>query len=430
MPPMSFQLLARNFDPMQASIELSDQWKNPSDVFSVLLILGGDIVARALAQVSGSRLTPVAFSFGWVAYAVTAVVSAVGENKLMPPPDCPCKVINTKSGYLRDNTSWIISRIVRDYEYWMDGGKPSGPIRKHLEKMIDDRWTHDKLKSPGLLRPTQAGLCVSVYTAEKANPGYPGYDHIYFAGMFTAVMQLGLAAIPCGIFGDWGIITVTAAGIILSMITGGLGQWQREKWACRQGSKKTVILTKGNGSQHAIMIIGNGEGLDLEDLATGQSSINVSTSIFTRVMVIALALFWILLLITAAALTRNTWFLLAIGGIGMLQNILTAGARRTPEDYGVSLKYKEVIGHPKVMETLFQVERKYPRVGRSMRDTFFPGQLLSEERDEWNELAKKADALDNASKKKPTEERGEDKHKGDSSNLATRAFIPNQYSER
>ena len=46
------------------SQEFSAQWKNPSDVFSVLLILGGDVVGRALAQLAGSGITPVAFSFG------------------------------------------------------------------------------------------------------------------------------------------------------------------------------------------------------------------------------------------------------------------------------------------------------------------------------------------------------------------------------
>lgn len=56
-------LLARTWNPGRTSAEFFDQWHNPADVFSVLLILGGDVVARALAQLSGSRVTPVAFSF-------------------------------------------------------------------------------------------------------------------------------------------------------------------------------------------------------------------------------------------------------------------------------------------------------------------------------------------------------------------------------
>ena len=47
-----------------SSNEFSTQWTHPADVFSVLLLLGGDVVARALAQLVGGWITPVAFSFG------------------------------------------------------------------------------------------------------------------------------------------------------------------------------------------------------------------------------------------------------------------------------------------------------------------------------------------------------------------------------
>jgi hypothetical protein len=46
------------------SREFSDQWRNPNDVFSVLLIVGADVVHHAIAQLAGTCLTPVAFSFG------------------------------------------------------------------------------------------------------------------------------------------------------------------------------------------------------------------------------------------------------------------------------------------------------------------------------------------------------------------------------
>lgn len=61
-----------------AEWQLRGQWENPNDILSLLLILGPDIVLRALAQVSGQRMTPVVFSYGWVAYAVNALVSAFG----------------------------------------------------------------------------------------------------------------------------------------------------------------------------------------------------------------------------------------------------------------------------------------------------------------------------------------------------------------
>ncbi len=64
MAPLSLSLFRRSFDPGRPSGEFWTQWKNPGDVFSVLLILGGDVILRALAQLSGSGITPVAFSFG------------------------------------------------------------------------------------------------------------------------------------------------------------------------------------------------------------------------------------------------------------------------------------------------------------------------------------------------------------------------------
>ncbi|TVY12646.1 hypothetical protein LARI1_G008836 [Lachnellula arida] len=312
--------------------------------------------------------TPRGCLLGWVAYAVTAVVSAVGENKLLPISDSACKVINGHTGYVRDNSSWIIGRVVRDFEGWMDNGEQNGPIRTRLGEMIERRWEDDKKKAehnvPGsgkdIPKPAQAGLCVSVYKAGEARPGYPGYDLVYYIGFVTAIVQLGIAAIPCSLFGDWAIFLVTVCGISLSFLTGGLSQWTKEKWACRRNSKKTVILTRGNGSQHAIVIIGDGKGLDLEDLAVGPTNLQVSASNTTRVAVIILAIFWVLLLITAAGIKENTWFLLAIGGIGILQNIYVAGRMRFPKAFGVPLHFERVIMELKVMETLFAVEQVYP----------------------------------------------------------------------
>src|SRR6266536_2775412 len=98
MPPF---LATRGSDAATTtSSELRHQWVSPGDIFSVLLIVGGYVIQRALAQMTGALVTPVAFSFGWVAYAI----SAVGSNKLMPDsPEIECKVINVTSGCGRSN---------------------------------------------------------------------------------------------------------------------------------------------------------------------------------------------------------------------------------------------------------------------------------------------------------------------------------------
>ena len=52
-----------------SSAWLRDQWHNPSDIFTILLIIGGEVVQIAIAQLCAgpvSFLAPVTFSFGWV----------------------------------------------------------------------------------------------------------------------------------------------------------------------------------------------------------------------------------------------------------------------------------------------------------------------------------------------------------------------------
>ena len=57
--------IPRDFDPDAPSLAFRDEWTNPSNyAFTILLLLGGDVVGRALAQLVGGWVTPVAFSFG------------------------------------------------------------------------------------------------------------------------------------------------------------------------------------------------------------------------------------------------------------------------------------------------------------------------------------------------------------------------------
>jgi hypothetical protein len=291
-------------------------------------------------------------------------------------------VINGKSGYPRDNSSWILARIMRDFDHWMDHA-----IHKKTKDVLLERQAHLQKKDPKAKLPPIAGLIVSIYEPSTTiRAGTVKRDHVYWIGIPVTILQLGIAAIPCGIFGDWGNLMITVCGIALSIATGLLPQWKKEKWACRRDSFDSFILTRGNGTQHAIVILGNGKGLNLEDLATGQTNVLVDTSNLTRIVLLALATLWILLLLTAAGLKTNSWFLLAVGGVGIVQNIYVAGAERKPESFGIHLEYRNVIGNPRVMKTLLEVESQYPGVGYAMLKEFFPGDLNEEEQHKWNEL--------------------------------------------
>ncbi|KAI1179855.1 hypothetical protein F4777DRAFT_401961 [Nemania sp. FL0916] len=382
MPPFLVRFASRaNFHPADASNEFRQQWTHPGDVFSVLLILGGDVVARALAQSTGWRFGLPSFSFGWVAYAVRSLVVVVGENKLMPEPDYSCLVVNGKSGHARDNKSWIIGRMVRDYDRWMDNA-----IRLKVRQILEEKRKENEWEE----LPLQAGLCVSIYkTNTEEGVGKPTDWLLVYQSIAIAILQLGVAAIPCSIVGDWGILIITAAGILLSSVTASLSHWRKEKWGgcrrLRKGEEKNVILTRGNGSQHAIVILGSHGFLDLEDLAIGQK--DATTSTLTRLSIGTLAALWILLLISASGIKNNTWFLLAVGGIGSIFNVWVAGRWKHPKSVGLPLTYHTVIAKTKVMKTLYAVEEKEHRLGKAMLPIFFPGGLHKDEEITWSHLA-------------------------------------------
>lgn len=307
-------------------------------------------------------------------------------------PDCKSMVINGKSGYKRDNTSWIVGRIIRDFDYWGDA-----KTKEKTAAVLDAKWKELQQKVPDINKPEAAGLVVTIYQPSNDTAMKPKLDALYWSGFPTAVIQMVIAAIPCGLSGDWGPLLITGTGIALALSTGLLGQWRKEKWACRANSEGTFVLTKGNGAQHAIVVLGNDKrGLNLEDLAAGQINLQVSPNKLTRIAIFIQAALWILLLITAAGLKSNTWYLLAVGGMGMVQNIIVAGYPRRPEHFGIPLDFVQVFGETKVMQTLFAVEEEYPHVGRSMRDEFFPGKLNADEIEKWNNLEKKAINIDEA----------------------------------
>jgi hypothetical protein len=389
--PSLLSLLARQSqdDPTIAD-ELRTQWSGPPDVLSILLLLGGDVVQASLAQLTSSPLlTPAVFSFGWVSYAVSALLSAVGDNRLMPAsPDYPCLVINGKSGYARDNRSWILSRVLRDFDFWKEK-----QVRAEEGRLLGVLKAKLAAKGKTDVEP-RVPLSVSIYNVSAKRPaGQSTPDFIYGFSFFVIALQFGIAAIPCGLYDDWAILMVTGAGTALAWATAALPQWREEKvGACRKDSSKTFVITSGNGTKDVIVIRGAGVGLDLEDLAAA----NARTAVLTRVALCVLAVLWIALLITVAGLKSNTWFLLGVGGVGTLQNILVAALPRRPGAYGLHLEYEQTICREKVMLTLQGLEEVQPFLGRSLLDTFFPGEMREDEIKWWAEAKEKAKAASNS----------------------------------
>jgi hypothetical protein len=397
--------------PDAASEEYATQWSSPSDIFSILLILGGDVITLSIAALSGSApITPIAFSFGWAAYAVSALLSAVGDNRLLRcPPEVALRVFNLHNGYVRENASWVLARLFRDYEVWMEGdvravsvsdGEGEGEAEGGGERSGKDRSAiMSVLRSMCGAAPKKRehGLCIAVYEWSSTHaPGKPKQDMIWWSGVLVSVVQLVVAAIPWILDANWAIFLVTGAGTILSYASASLPQWKREKFAART-SKKSIALTLGQGYHHVIIVQGAEKGLDLEALATGRSVSLQST----RVYVAVLAAGWIALLISSTGINLHTWYLLAVGGLGMLHNLAVAGMPRRPEALGLPIHLArkpvsagagddstdtvpEIYVEEKVMFALMELEMEHKGHGKALLGEFFPSALFPLEQEWWD----------------------------------------------
>jgi hypothetical protein len=294
--------------------ELRGQWSNPGDILSLLLLIGSDIVQKAIAQLIGYRIhlpgkeglslsiAPVAFSFGWVAYGFSNLLLAVGGKRLMPTTDCPSIVVNCSNGFVRETQSWALGRLLRDHEAKFE---------------VDPKPQKEGGRAESLR--------IDIFDLGPASS--PNCDFVWWLGWATIVAQIGIAIPPWVLYDDWGIMMVVLSGNLLAAITCALPQWAEEKWAGRKLEvDKVTCLTRGNGHLHIMVFIGSKDSWDLERLATGISVPRPET----RWISLVLAILWTCLLISVSGLKEHAWFLVGIGGIGMLQNVFAAGTSRKP----------------------------------------------------------------------------------------------------
>ena len=92
----------------------------------------------------------------------------------------------------------------------------------------------------------------------------------------------------------------------------------------------------------------------------------------TRVISVALVICWIALLIAVSGLTANTWYLLAVGAVGMTQNAIVAAVSRSNETRGIHIQETQELRGSKVMDVLMDVECLMPGAGRHLVDEYFP----------------------------------------------------------
>ena len=86
-PVLKNSWVPRHLNFQATSTAFADEWSQPSNyAFTILLLLGGDVVSRALAQLAGGWITPVAFSFGRRMYFLAPTLHSGSEHHSLNDP--------------------------------------------------------------------------------------------------------------------------------------------------------------------------------------------------------------------------------------------------------------------------------------------------------------------------------------------------------
>jgi hypothetical protein len=221
----------------------------------------------------------------------------------MPDTDVSnAMVIGVQSGHIRTTKSWILGKLFRV----LDNGVDADMKAEQPHVLPDTQLIKSSVEDTG--HPWEA-LRISVFeTVDEpgCTHGVPSRDWVWFSGFAVILLQLVIAIVSISLHQEWGTLSITIYGNALALLEGSLPQWKKEKWACPKSGGSTIILTQGNGTRHATLILeSKGTGLDLEILAIGNRT--APPSRLTRFAVAILTANWIILLITAAGLRLNTW---------------------------------------------------------------------------------------------------------------------------
>ena len=84
-------------------------------------------------------------------------------------------------------------------------------------------------------------------------------------------------------------------------------------------------------------------------------------------MTTAFAVAWLVVLFIIAGCKDDTWYILAVGLVGTVQNVVASGVRRTPATLGIPLqRLQPEFSGTKVMHVLQTLDQSRPGVGASL----------------------------------------------------------------
>ena len=177
-------------------------------------------------------------------------------------------------------------------------------------------------------------LAIDIFVAEPSTGPKPGW--FWGFGLLIILAQQGLGIAAWVRHGSWSIFMITICGTMLSIVTASWPQWVHEKWPSEHVTDdkvKPIALTKGNGHRYVMLILSHKGSWDLEAMASARHVDYPGT----RWVLGVFALLWVLLLITVTGIKQHTWFLIGVGTLGMLQNIIAAALPCSADDLDIKL---------------------------------------------------------------------------------------------
>ncbi|KAM7219113.1 hypothetical protein V8F06_005551 [Rhypophila decipiens] len=377
---------------------LGQQWVQPGQITTILLLVGGEVIQKAVAQMAGTRehppFTPVVFSYGWVSYAFILLANAIGNTSYLPPPDYPGKIISVKSGDKREIRSWFLARLLRDLEHEID---PDGQISNHRkQKDIEN-----------------IALYVAVYQIDRAKMRPSRIvestrDFWWWSFLIPLVLQLAVASIPIlptpgRTESNYYILLITVAGNVLAFLTGSLQSSREEKFGLRTklGCRDMFAITRGNGHNIVFIILpdsfdkregergdaGDSESKSHLPYLAEMATLSYRPTTGSRIRAVFFTFLWIALLVTIGGSTSDTWCLLVVGAVGMIHAIVVAGVHRKTEAHGIPLipVPEWTVKKDGVRKALTALESFVPGAGYMLRGEFFNGPERPDDLEKWRD---------------------------------------------
>lgn len=374
-----------------------------TSIIPTLFVLGDDAVRKALAQFASNQYEipkehgiPALFGFGWLSYALSSLLPIFNSQmKMSPEPEIRnIQVMNIMSGYARDNSSCVLSRLFRDLE------KQSAFKSVHgLSVTILDAV--DTPKNPKPTAIAKLGTLLSKnHAIERATAvlqllgalNFRFSDNIplsedHVVERTNTGFQFWIALIPWFLDGNISVVGITLAGQTLASSTNQLLISMKEKFAARKKDGDMYALMRGKGHRHVFIVRNKTpNALDLEDLASSSApEYDWFENALEGWAVIVLAFGWFVLFLVASSLRTGIPYLLAIMTVGHLFNMHTGSLPRRAEIADCIFKEKEVFAGSEVMDVLKDLEVKHEGMGQALLKNFFPGPLCLEEELWWAE---------------------------------------------